>query len=72
MLAKCFRRADIGCEVECLAIESEQGAELGVADAGRILQDRAKHRFELTRGVGDDLKHVGRRSLLLQSFAELS
>ena len=59
-----FRRADLGRELEGLAVEAEQRAELGLADAHRILQHGLEHRFLARRGA-DDAQHLRRRGELL-------
>ena len=49
----------------------EQRAELGLANARRILQHRVEHRLQLAGRAGDDLQHLARRGLLLQRLAEI-
>ena len=57
--------------VEPLAVEAEQGSELGSANAHRIVQHRLEHRLEITWRTGDDLQHLTRRGLLLQRLGEI-
>src|SRR5262245_35630782 len=58
--------AERGCVVQV------QYAELGLADAHRVRQDRLKYWLQLARRVRDDLQHVGGRGLLLQRLSELA
>src|SRR5262249_54089633 len=53
-------------------LEKQQGAERGVAKAVRFFKDYVEHRGQVTRRAVDDLQHLGRRGLLLQSLARLS
>jgi hypothetical protein len=43
------RRAELRCQVVRIAVEAEQGAELGLANAGRIRQHGLEDRFQLAR-----------------------
>ena len=45
-------------------------AELGVADACRVLQHRLEYRLQVAGRAGDDLQHLGGRGLLLQRLGE--
>src|SRR5215472_15030864 len=56
--------AERGCVVQV------QYAELGLADAHRVRQDRLKYWLQLARRVRDDLQHVGGRGLLLERLGE--
>src|SRR5262245_64144457 len=49
-----------------ISFASIQNAELGLADASRILQHRLEHRLQLARRTANDAQHLRRRSLLLQ------
>ena len=49
----------------------EQIAELGLADARRILQHGFEHRLQLAGRTGDDLQHLRGRGLLLQRLAQI-
>ena len=50
---------------------SKQIAELGLADARRVLQHGLEHRLQFARRTGDDLQHLGGRGLLLQRLGEI-
>src|SRR5262249_3671857 len=49
-----------------------QYAELGLADAGRIFEHRLEHRLQLAGRTADDLKDLGRRSLLLPRLGKFT
>src|SRR5215472_1220746 len=57
--------AERGCVVQV------QYAELGLADAHRVRQDRLKYWLQLARRVRDDLQHVGGRGLLLERLRKM-
>ena len=52
------RRVVDGDPPVIVALEQHQAAELGVADAGGILQHGVEHRLQLTGRAGDDLEHL--------------
>src|SRR5271166_6032935 len=58
-------------EVHGVAVPTEDIAELGVTDARSIPKHGCKHRLEVAGGTADNLKNLGRRSLLLQRFREV-
>jgi hypothetical protein len=71
LLNKCLR-----CTMHCnspkgISFASIQNAELGLADASRILQHRLEHRLQLARRTTNDAQHLRRRSLLLQRLGEI-
>ena len=49
-----------------VAFAKHHGAKIGFADAGRVLQHRLEHWLQIAGRTGDDLEHLGGRSLLLQ------
>src|SRR5262249_48509803 len=53
-----------------VTLEAEERAELGLADAHRVLQHGLKHRLQLTRRSADNLEYVGGRGLLLQRLPQ--
>ncbi len=61
------RRNPIG-----LAVVSIEHAELGRADASRVLQNGVKDRLERARRAGKEAQHLGGRRLLLQRLGELA
>ena len=68
---KCRRRAVQRHRAERVAFEQEQVAELGLADARRVLQHGIEHRLKLARRAADDLQHLRGRGLLLQRLAQI-
>ena len=46
--------------------KANRRAELGLADARRVLQHGLEHRLQLARRTGDDAQHLGGRGLLLE------
>src|SRR6516162_10141924 len=68
---KLRRRTDFCREVESIAVEAVQHAELGLADAGGILKHGLEHRLQFAGRRTDDPKHIGRSSLLLQRLPQL-
>jgi hypothetical protein len=57
---------------EGASFQQEQVAELGLTDAGGILQHCLEHRLQLTRRTADDLQHLGTRGLLLQRLLQVA
>ena len=57
-------------EAVCLR-SSYSSAELGLADARRVLQHRLEHRLQFARRAGDDLQHLRGRGLLLQRLGQI-
>jgi hypothetical protein len=57
---------------ECAILVQEQVAELGVAEPGRVLQDRVEHGFEVARRPGNDAQHLRRRGLLVARLLQLA
>ena len=68
---KCRWRADSSRPAECLAVETEQGAELGLANACGVFQHGLEHGLQLAGRTADDLEHLGGRGLLLQRLAQI-
>ena len=68
LLGERGRRVVGGGEAEHLAVAQIHIAEIGVADAHCVFQQSLKHRFELARGAGNDLQHLGGRCLLRRRF----
>src|SRR5207253_2039373 len=64
-------RAIHGACPECFAIVEPQVAELRFTQAVRVGQDRFEDRLQIAGRAGNDLLHLRRCSLLLQSFAEI-
>ena len=58
-------------EAKGVAVPTEDIAELGVTDARSIPQHGCKHRLEVPRRAADNLKHLGRSSLLLKRLGEV-
>ena len=58
--------------VKHFSIVEVEGAELGSADARRILQHSLEHRLQLAGRAANDLQHLRGRGLLLQRLGELS
>jgi hypothetical protein len=54
-----------------VSLAKEQIAELGAADADRVLQHGLEHRLQVPRRAGDDLQHLGRCCLLLQRLSKV-
>jgi hypothetical protein len=54
-----------------LAVIGVHDAEIGFAEAGRLLQHRIERRREIARRAVGDLQDLGSRSLPLQSFVAL-
>ena len=55
-----------GHRAKVVAVNQEQVAELGLADAGRVFQHRLEYRLQLAGRRTDDAQHLSRRGLLLQ------
>ena len=62
----------------CMATDAEASpsqrnstAELGLADARRVLQHGLEHRLQIAGRAGDDLEHLGGRGLLLQRLGKI-
>jgi hypothetical protein len=53
------------------ALGLKQYAELGCADARRLLQHGFEHRLQLAGQAGDDAQHLGGRGLLLQGLGKV-
>jgi hypothetical protein len=67
-----FRRCpEVRRQGKILAVEPEQRAELGLADARRVLQHSLEYWLQFAGRAADDLEHVGGRGLLVQRFAQL-
>src|SRR6516162_9198765 len=64
-------RADFGRELNFVSLYAKERAELGFADAHRVLQHGLEHRLQIARGRTDDAQHLGCRCLLLQRFTQL-
>jgi hypothetical protein len=60
------------CQVKQSVLVDLQVAEIGLADAGCVLQHGLEHRLELAGRSADDLEHLGGRGLLLQRLGELA
>src|SRR5215469_9397038 len=45
---------------------------IGLADAGRRLNQSVEHRLEVEGGAADDLEHVASRGLVFESFLQFS
>ena len=56
---------------EGIALAKKQGAELGLADARRVLQHGLEHGLQLAGRAADDTQDLRRRRLLLQRLAQL-
>ena len=54
-----------------LSLVKVQVAELGLADAHRVLQQRLEHRLQLAGRTGDDVQHFGGGGLLLQRLGKV-
>ena len=54
-----------------IALAKKQVAELGLADARRILQHGLEHGLQFAGRTADDAQHLRRRRLLLQRLAQL-
>ena len=54
-----------GNKMQSIAILTVDVAEVGVADARSILQHGREHRLKVAGRAADNLKHLGRSSLLL-------
>ena len=50
---------------------TRDGADIGVAQSRRRLDERIEHRLQVEGRAADDLQHLGRRRLLLQRLGEL-
>ena len=68
---ECRRDIESRNDVSCAALEPDQVAKLGIANAGRVRQHGLEHGLQLARRAADDLEHLRRRGLLLQRFAEI-
>ena len=64
-------RCECADDVGTLRPRTAQSAELGLADARRVLQHGLEHRLQFAGRAGDDPQHLGGRRLLLQRFAQL-
>ena len=71
MSAKRWRRAVQRRHAEGIALASETDAELGLANARRVLQHGVEHRLQLAGRAADDLEHLRGRGLLLQRLAQI-
>ena len=60
-----------GHDVKVLPVESEDVAELGVAELRRAQRDRIKHRLHVRRGTRNDAENLARRGLLFEGFRKL-
>ena len=56
---------------EAVALAEVKRTELGLADAGCVLEHGLEHGLQLARGTADDFQHIGGRGLLLQRFAQI-
>ena len=54
-----------------LAVKAEQGAEAGIAETDRPLDDGVEHRLDVGRRLTDHAQNLARRRLLLQRLAYL-
>ena len=59
-------------DAKCISLAEIQIAELGLADARRVLQHGLEHRLQLAGRAADDLQHLRGRRLLLQRLGELA
>src|SRR5262249_22499759 len=64
------RRPEVRRQGKILAIEPEQRAELGLADARRVFQHSLEYWLQFAGRAADDLKHVSSRGLLLEGLAQ--
>ena len=55
---------------EAITLAELQNAELGLADARRVLQHGLEHRLQLARRTADLLQDLGGRRLLLQRLVQ--
>src|SRR5258707_7358490 len=51
---------------EAVALAEVKRTELGLADAGCVLEHGLEHGLQLARGTADDFQHIGGRRFLLQ------
>src|SRR5215813_9234575 len=66
-----FRRCpEVRRQGKILAVEPEQRAEIGLADARRVLQHSLEYWLQFAGRAADDLKHVSSRGLLLEGLAQ--
>ncbi len=56
---------------EAVALAEVKRTELGLADAGCVLEHGLEHGLQLARGTADDFQHIGGRGLLLQRFTQI-
>src|SRR5262249_42685825 len=70
-LCKRRRIAELGDDTGGTVLEPPERAELGSANAPRVLQHRLEHRLQFAGRTRDDAQHFRGRGLLLQRFAQL-
>ena len=58
-------------EPQGISIPTEDVAEVGVTDAGGILQHGREHGLKIAGGAADNLKNLRRCRLLLKRFGEV-
>src|SRR5258705_634309 len=55
---------------EAVALAEVKRTELGLADAGCVLEHGLEHGLQLARGTADDFQHIGGRGFVLQRFTQ--
>ena len=63
-------RTDFRRQVKMLAVEAEQRAKFGLADADGVLQHGLEHWLQIAGRRTDDAQHVSGRRLLLKRLAQ--
>ena len=66
------QRVMIGNEMQLLAVEPENVGKQAVAEGNRISRDGIEHRLDIGRRAANHAQNFARRSLLLQSFSEIT
>ena len=70
-LGKCRRHSEHRRRAPRTALESEQSAEIGLANSHSVLQHGLEHRLQLAGRTRDDAQHLRCRGLLLQRLGEI-
>jgi hypothetical protein len=55
---------------DCIALAQIKRAEFRLADSGRVREHGLKHGLQVAGRTGNDLEHLGGRSLLLQRLGK--
>ena len=67
-----FRRVEHRDCAERIVLVKKHVAEVGAANADRILKHGLEYRLQITRGTADDLEHVRCGCLLFQRLAQFA